>query len=107
MARYRFIRSDNKIICLSTYAKKVVRGIAKCSPRDEFNLEIGEKLAQLRCDAKVAEKRMNRAYEKYKDARDYLFEARDYFDSMSKYYDDSCKQYDEATHSLFTFEKNV
>ena len=50
MARYRFIETNNKVICISTYAKKVVRGVAKCSPNDNFDIEIGKKLAQLRCD---------------------------------------------------------
>ena len=76
MARYSFIRNNNKIICLSTYAKKVVRGIAKCSPNDNFSVEIGERLAQLRCDFKIAEKRMNRAYQKYMDARQVLLKHR-------------------------------
>ena len=39
MARYRFIQTGNKVICISTYAKKVVKGIAKCSPNDEFDLD--------------------------------------------------------------------
>ena len=65
MARYRFIETNNKVICISTYAKKVVRGVAKCSPNDNFDIEIGKRLAQLRCDEKIADKRANRALVKY------------------------------------------
>lgn len=107
MARYSFIRNNNKIICLSTYAKKVVRGIAKCSPNDNFSVEIGERLAQLRCDFKIAEKRMNRAYQKYMDARQVLFEAQKHFDEMNKYYDESCWKYNEAQRVLYNFQRNI
>ena len=107
MARYRFIENGNKIICLSTYAKKIVRGIAKCSPNDTFSSTVGQRLAQLRCDQKIAEKRMNRAYEKYMEARDYLFDAQDYFNDMNDYYKESCMKYDEVNRLLYEFEKNI
>ena len=82
MARYRFIEAGNKIICISTYAKKVVKGIAKCSPNDNFDIEIGKKLAQLRCDEKIADKRANRALDKYLEAGEILAEAKMYFDDL-------------------------
>ena len=107
MARYRFVRSDNKIICLSTYAKKVVRGIAKCSPNDNFDLEIGEKLAQLRCDEKIADKRRKRAEEKYFEAIKNLNDARDYFFAMEKYWDNARVQYDEIHNALKRIERKI
>ena len=107
MARYRFIRNDNKIICLSTYAKRAVRGVAKCSPNDDFDIEKGETLARLRCDVKVAEKRMNHAYDRYMEAREILFEAQDYFEDMSRYYDESCQKYNEINRTLYNFQKNI
>ena len=107
MPRYRFVRSDNKIICLSTYAKKVVRGIAKCSPNDAFNLTVGEKLAQLRCDEKVAEKRMNRAFDKYKEALSNFNEAKSHYYAMEEYYCNARKEYDKVSDELNTFEKSI
>lgn len=31
--RYRFYVTDNKVICVSSYAGKTVRGVAKCDPQ--------------------------------------------------------------------------
>jgi hypothetical protein len=107
MSRYRFFKTDNKIICLSTYAKKPVRGIAKCSPNDTFDIEIGKKLAQLRCDEKVADKRADRALDKYLEAENILFEAKAYYDDMKKYYLDSEDKHDKALAELLDFQKNI
>lgn len=105
MARYRFIQTGNKVICISTYAKKVVKGIAKCSPNDEFDLEFGKELAKLRCDVKIADKRANRAAEKYIEAEDNLYEANQYFCNMKDYYFDSERKYAEAMDKLNEFEE--
>ena len=107
MSRYRFIKTDNKIICLSTYAKKPVRGIAKCSPTDDFDFEIGAKLAKLRCDTKVCEKRLNVARERYKESVDILNDALAYYDDMWRYYLDSLENYKETEIELKKFEKNI
>ena len=107
MARYRFIETGNKIICISTYAKKVVRGVAKCSPNDNFDIEIGKKLAQLRCDEKIADKRANRALDKYLEAEEILAEAKAYYDDMRKYYLDSEHKHDKSLSELLDFQKNI
>jgi len=107
MARYRFIEAGNKIICISTYAKKVVRGVAKCSPNDNFDIEIGKKLAQLRCDEKIADKRANRALDKYLEAGEILAEAQMYFHNMKQYYVDSEDKHDKALAELVDFQKNI
>ena len=62
MARYQFYVAPNKVICVSSYAKKPVRGVAKCNPNDVFDEEKGRRLAQLRCDYKVAQKRFYRLF---------------------------------------------
>ena len=107
MSRYRFVRTNNKIICISTYAKKAVKGIAKCAPNDNFDIEIGKKLAQLRCDKKIADKRANRAAEKYIEAEDELYEAFNYFAKVKKYYFDSEMAYQKAEKELSDFESNL
>lgn len=62
--RYKFYTNGtNTVICKSTFAKKVVAGIAKCNPKDEFSLEYGKELAQARCDHKIAKKRLKYAKE--------------------------------------------
>ncbi len=107
MPRYRFIEADNKVICISTFAKRPVKGIAKCSPNDNFDFEIGKKLAQLRCDLKIADKRANRAAEKYLEATELLMDANKYFTDMKQYYFDSESQYNKALEELKSFEKEI
>ena len=53
--------SVRKVIAVSTFAGKPVRGVAVCAEDDEFDLEFGKKLAKARCDVVVAKKRLNRA----------------------------------------------
>lgn len=107
MARYRFIRYNDKIICLSTYAKKVVRGIAKCSPNDTFSVTVGEKLAQLRCDKKVEAKRLERARAKRDEAIRQMNEAQTYWLNMEEYYKTSQENYTNICNELNHFEQMI
>ena len=63
--KYKFVVTGNKVIAISSYAGKTVKGIAKCHPNDEFNEEIGKNLAAARCNRKIAEKRYKRAKMQY------------------------------------------
>lgn len=63
--RYYIAKKDDgisyQVVAVSTYAGHIVRGVSKCDPRDEFSLETGKKLAALRCNVKVGEKRVKAA----------------------------------------------
>ena len=62
MTKYSFYTDGKtKVIAVSTYAGKVVRGVAKCDVNDTFSLEKGKELAAARCNEKVAKKRLIRA----------------------------------------------
>ena len=62
MTKYNFYTDGKtKVIAVSTYAGKTVRGIAKCDVNDTFFLEKGKELAAARCNEKVAKKRLIRA----------------------------------------------
>ena len=89
MARYTFYKHDNEIICVSRYAGKPVRAIAKCAPQDKFDEETGKSIAKLRVDIKVAEKRFKRLAAE----RDRLG---DMLDDLSEKYDKIDDQYCEA-----------
>lgn len=74
--KYKYIFTpSNQVICISRYAKKQVKGVAKCSPEDSYDAEVGIKLAKLRCDLKVAEMR-------YKNASDTLAAITDYLNNV-------------------------
>lgn len=109
--RYKYILDDadhpTKIIVLSTYAGKNVRGIAKCSPHDEFDLEIGTKLAELRCNEKVTAKRVARATRKLAEAKKEFEEAKAFLMNMEEYYCTSLDEYHQAANELEAYTKSL
>lgn len=110
-ARYRCIIDDpnqpTKVIVLSKYAGKDVRGIAKCSPNDKFDLKTGETLAKLRCDEKVAWKRVKRAQRKVAEAAEELRVASEFYEDMNSYLDRSINEYNEVIDALQEFENGL
>lgn len=66
---YHIDVDGKKVVCVTHYAGRAVRGIAKCnSEQDEFDIEIGKELARLRCKAKVAERRSKIRKERFEEA---------------------------------------
>lgn len=101
MARYQtYLAGEKKIIVVSRYAGKVVRGVAKCSPGDTYNVEKGEKLARLRCDEKISEKRVARSQEAYADAVANLAKAQKRVEAMKQYMDDAAAEYADVKAEL-------
>ena len=97
---YTFYVTKNKVIAVSTYAGKVVRGIAKCDPRDEFDLEKGKKLAAARCNLKVASKRVRNANAAYKQAMYDYDKAAARLNDMQQYVIDANRELREAEEFL-------
>lgn len=67
-SRYKFVITKNKVIAISSYAGKTVKGVAKVHPNDLFDEEYGKNLARARCDLKIAKKRAARADKKLTEA---------------------------------------
>lgn len=87
---YVVIPEKKKVVAYSSYAGQSVRGVAKCAPDDEFDVEFGKKLAAARCNVKVARKRLKRALEmrdvawqEYLKAEDRLLKEEDYVDDAN------------------------
>lgn len=68
--KYHFYYNDsnNTVVCTTLYKGQMVRGIAKCSPEDNFSLGAGKKLAYLRCKEKFLRKKLKRAFNAKQDA---------------------------------------
>lgn len=58
MRTFTYSFSENKVYCMTFYAGKTVRGIAKRDPEDEFDLEAGKRLAKARCNYKLRQKQL-------------------------------------------------
>lgn len=68
--KYHFYHNaeNGTIVCTTLYKGQMVRGIAKCDPEDNFDIDFGKKLAYLRCKQKFARKKLKRAKAAEKDA---------------------------------------
>ena len=105
--RYNYYVTDSKVICVSSYAGKAVRGISKCDPKDTFNVEKGKDLAQTRCDFKISEKRLKRANQRYNEACDLVDEALAYKARMANYQDESLAEYQTLKKKLADLEASM
>lgn len=93
---YKYVVTPTKVIALSTYGGRTVRGVAKCHPGDTFNEEVGKALAAARCNEKVAIKRYARAQQKYKEMCSEWMALQDRAHKLSNYLKDSYIAYKEA-----------
>ena len=96
-----------EIIALSAYCGKIVKGSAKCDPRDAFDSDTGKTLAALRCYEKVAKKRLRNANDKIIEAQAKINEGQKELLKATKYYEYAHKEYDEAGKMLDDFEKTL
>lgn len=97
---YVVIPEKKKVVAYSTYAGQSVRGVAKCAPDDEFDVEFGKKLAAARCDVKVARKRLKWALERRDVAWDNFIKAEDWLMKEEDYVDDANSALTEAEVEL-------
>jgi hypothetical protein len=98
--KYKFYTNGKKVIAVSTYAGKTVKGVAICAPGDEFSLDKGKKIAAARCALKIADKRINRASKKYHEADEAVFEAQQHYENMARYLDDAWDSKEEILNHL-------
>ena len=101
LEKYKYYRGGSKIVAVSTYAGKTIRGVARCNPRDEFDLEKGKRLAAARCNEKIAKRRYIRACQKCKDAQESFSEAENYYNDMIMYEEDSYQDWERAQDEIF------
>jgi hypothetical protein len=95
--KYRFYTATKvtgepyRVVAVSTYEGKTVRGVAKCDPRDAFDMELGKQLAAARCNQKIARKRARRAEKRFEEADERMKEARAHASKMNDYMFDAHK----------------
>ena len=110
---YRYVDHTPKgsdvreIIALGSYLGSVVKGTAKCDPRDNFDPSIGETLAALRCNEKIAEKRMSNAANKVDEAVVNLEKAQAEYVKAMKYLDHARSEYTEAGKMLAEYVETL
>lgn len=106
--RYRYYSDgENKIVAVSSYAGKTVRGVAKCDPRDTFDMEKGKALAAARCSVRVADRRHKYAAKEFLKALHDLEVAQNRVDQMREYMQDSFDQLTDEMHNLDTISAEL
>lgn len=100
LEKYKFYIAKNKVIAVSTYAGKTVRGVAVCADSDTFDLEKGKRLAAARCNAKVAEKRLKNAEEESLYIEELMEYLRDDYYRAESYRLDAEERYTRALDNL-------
>lgn len=103
--KYKIDEEKRTIVAMSTFAGKVVTGVARCDPRDEFVINDGKKLAAARCSVKIAEKRVKRAELCYNIAVEAFKYWSDRLAKMKHYKDDSITAYEAAFDALTNIEE--
>lgn len=88
------------VIALSTYAGKTVKGRAKCNSCDEYDIEVGKKLAAARCNAHIAKRRKANALRRYEETHRALDAAIAKADKMRAYLNDATEACTEADEKL-------
>jgi hypothetical protein len=107
--KYHFYHNEdnNTIVCTTIYKGQMARGIAKCDPTDNFDMETGKKLAYLRCKKKFAQKKLKRANKAYEDAIIADARAKHNLCKASDFVQDAVLQLSAANNDLAAFEKSL
>jgi septal ring factor EnvC (AmiA/AmiB activator) len=95
------------VMALSTYAGRVVKGVAKCIATDPFDLEKGKELAAARCDYKVCLKRAKRAATKYLETEKKVNDYKERLRKMGNYFADADRDRQEAHKKLLEIEAKL
>ena len=104
--KYKYVVNEEKrtVVALSTFAGQVVRGVARCAPGDEWDVEAGKALAELRCSAKIAHKRLRRAEDMVKWAAEGFEYYSGLMEKYQQYEIDSIEKVKYITAKLSKFE---
>ena len=103
---YNHLRADGttslRIVAVSSFAGKPVKGYADCHPNDDYDIEYGCYLAVARCAEKIAAKRCKRAYNKVDEAKAMANAALAHLQKMMQYEADAEANYNIASYELAT-----
>ena len=106
--KYKYIidEKNRTVVALSTFAGMTVRGVARCAPEDAWNVELGKQLAEARCSAKIAHKRLRRAEDLVKWASDGIEYYKEQLEKYSRYEVDSLEKVKYLAAKLKELEDN-
>ena len=89
-----------RIVAVSSFAGKPVKGYADLHPHDEFDVKYGKALAAARCAERIAAKRCKRAYNKVDEAIAQVNAAMAHLQKMMQYEADAEAAYNIAAYDV-------
>lgn len=107
--KYHFYHSaeSGTVVCTRAYKGRIIRGTAKCSPEDDFDIEAGKKLAYLRCRQKFMQKKLKRAQAVYFDVARAYAKAKYDFNTAHEFVQDVEIQLSILDNELAQFEQTL
>lgn len=104
--KYHFYYNEDSktIICTTLYKCQMVRGIAKCDPSDEFNIDDGKKLAYLRCRYKFSHKKLKHSHKVCNELLRAFSAMQRKLIKAHEFVNDSEDQFEAAHKELASFE---
>ena len=99
---YKVYTHGNEVVAVTSFARRPVRAVAKCDPRDTFDVEFGKALAIARCDVKVADKRLAAAKKRLVKAHEAMLIAKRELDAANKYFNLAQEEHVDAYKSVAT-----
>ena len=99
---YKVYTHDNEVVAVTSFARRPVRAVAKCDPRDTFDVEFGKALAIARCDVKVADKRLAAAKKRLVKAHEAMLIAKRELNAANKYFDLAQEEHVDAYKTVAT-----
>lgn len=100
---YKVYTHGNEVVAVTSFARRPVRAVAKCDPRDTFNVEFGKALAVARCDVKVADKRLVAAKKRLDKANEAMIAAKRELDAAKEYFNLAQTEYVDARATVARF----
>lgn len=107
MKHYKFFKSPAIIVAIRSFGNKEIKGIAKCSPNDTFDEDIGRKLAILRCDKKLAKAKLKEAELNLKKADKMITHYIKVYSEANSYFAKCKNNYNSVSKALEEFETKL
>jgi hypothetical protein len=103
--RYTYVNYTNKdgkqvVVAISRHAGQIVKGYAVCDPADEFDLEVGKKLAAARCNKKVLAKKLDENFNRMSEVMLAMEELGEYHRLLDVKHCDLEHQFVEADNEI-------
>lgn len=107
--KYQFYYNEDKrsIVCTTVYKGQTIRATAKCAPEDVFDLEVGKKIAYLRCKQKFARKKLIHARAVCRESFNTYEKSKRNLDKAAEFVSDSAHQLKEANEALVNCVDNI